>query len=45
MRGVNFVMFGVSNLTKHEVEGQRVIEFGSCNVNGALHALVQRTTS
>jgi len=42
---LNFVAFGVLNLTKHEVEVQRVIEFGSRSVNGTTRALVQGTTS
>lgn len=35
MCGVNCVMFGVLNLAKHEVEGQRVIEFMQCKWRSA----------
>ncbi len=41
MCGVNCVMFRVLNLTKDGVQGQRVIEFRSCNVNGTLRPFVE----
>jgi len=34
-------MFGVLSLTKDEVEGRRVIEFGSCAINGTLRPFVE----
>lgn len=32
----NCIAFGVESLTKEEVEGKRILDVGSCNVNGGL---------
>lgn len=35
------IEFGVKNLEKNEVEGKRVIEVGSLNVNGGLRSCIE----
>jgi SAM-dependent methyltransferase len=41
MCSVSCVMFGVLNLTIDEVEGRRVVELGSYNVNGSLRPFIE----
>jgi SAM-dependent methyltransferase len=38
---VSCIIFGAINLTIDEVEGKRVIELGSCNVNGSLRPIIE----
>jgi len=38
---VSCVIFGASNLSKEEIQGKRVIELGSYDVNGSLRTYVK----
>ena len=38
---VNCILFGAMNLDKSEIEGKRIIEVGSYNVNGSLRKLIE----
>jgi len=38
---INCILFGAINLKKEEIENKRVIEIGSCNVNGNLRPLLE----
>jgi len=41
MCNVNCVLFGAINLSKEEIQGKRVIEVGSLDVNGSLSPLLK----
>jgi len=38
---VSCIVFGSKNLTREEVRGKRVIEIGSCDVNGGLRPIIE----
>ena len=35
------ILFGVKSISEEEIRGKRVIEVGSCNVNGSLRSLIE----
>lgn len=41
MCDANCIIFGATNLTKAEVEGKKIIEVGSYDVNGSLRPIVE----
>lgn len=38
---VSCIVFGATNLTKEEIKGKRVIEVGSCDINGSLRPIIE----
>ena len=42
MCDANCIIFGVHNLSSEEINGKRIIEVGSYDVNGSLRSIVER---